>query len=61
MADTDHQRAIDLNNLVTALSTLPSRIGSTLAADPQFLNDSALGRLAANNELLSIKATRSNP
>jgi hypothetical protein len=61
MADTDHQRVIDLNNEVIALSTLPSRTGSTLVADPQFLNDSALGRLAANSEILSVKGSRTNP
>jgi hypothetical protein len=60
MADNEHTRVSDLNSLVTTLSTLPTRIGSTLAADPQFLNDSALGRLAANNEILGLRGTRTN-
>jgi hypothetical protein len=61
MADTDHQRAIDLNNAVASYTNSPSRIGSTLVADANFLNDSALSRLALNNELLGIRATRTSP
>lgn len=58
---TDNERAAELNSKVTSLGAITP---AGQAGQPGFQNglvDRALGMLAANNELLGIKATRSNP
>jgi hypothetical protein len=54
-ADTDRQRITDLNNIVAnAYPSLPA------GSDPQAANDRALGRLAANTEILGLRGTPTN-
>jgi hypothetical protein len=56
IASTEAQRITELNSKVsTAYPSLAA------GSDPQAANDRALGRLAANSEILGLRGTRTNP